>query len=368
MAHSEKKMITIFVTTNCNMECIYCYASYDRQCMGNIDIDLDFARYGIKDYFDHGNNGIRYFGIGDPATKIDIMKELHRYAKELCTTCNVPLISEIQTNGFTSSENAEWIAKEITNVWISIDGNPEFQNKQRPLKNGQPSSEVVVNNIIRMLEIKSNSMDGYVGARVTITKENLEYQKEIVKYLYDLGIKYIYSDPVCLTVQDNIKNSRSVDPVDYVLGFIDAYEYAKHLGVFYGNFYMANYGEKTNIHCRSCIPTPHLTPDGYVTCCDMCCSGLFSTHMDKCIYGKWNPEKKEIEYYPDRIKTIQNRQVDNLVPCQTCDIKYNCAGGCLGEALNENGNFYSIHERACAATKLMAKYIDPSMKLPVLHP
>lgn len=369
MPHADKRMVTILLTTRCNLRCTYCYSRHERSVLGEIDIDIDFAKCGIADYFSENPPGIRYFGLGEPTLKFELIQQLHEFAGNLAARRGETLVSEIQTNGLMSESMAQWLAEEIDNIWISIDGSPAIQDEQRPGPGGRPSSVIVEKNLSSIVRVKEQTKRGFVGARATITPANTRNQIELIDYLSGLGVTLIFSDPVCLAVEtEPHPHQRSVDPVDYAREFVRAHNYAKAKGIFYGNFYMVNFGAPTNIHCRANIPTPHLTPDGHVSCCDMSCSLKTNTFMRDCLYGAWNRTTRKIDYWQQRIDAIRARKVDNLPECRDCSIKYNCAGGCLGEALNETGTFLGIHKRACEATRLVSQSIDPHVSLPVLHP
>ena len=68
-----------------------------------------------------------------------------------------------------------------------------------------------------------------------------------------------------------------------------------------------------------------------------------------------------------QIKNIKARTVDNLKECTDCPIKYYCAGGCIGEAINENGTIYSIKSKNCEAIRYLAEELLLE-KIPALHP
>ena len=109
---------------------------------------------------------------------------------------------------------------------------------------------------------------------------------------------------------------------------------------------------------------PHLTVDGYVSCCDM---GYSDDKLSELLYGKYDESKDIIIYNEEKIKNIKARTVDNLKECTDCSIKYYCAGGCIGEAINENGTIYSIKSKNCEAIRYLAEELLLE-KIPALHP
>ena len=53
---------------------------------------------------------------------------------------------ELQTNGTFSQSTRDWIAENVDVIWVSCDGEPYIQDKQRPFVNGKPTSSIVEEN------------------------------------------------------------------------------------------------------------------------------------------------------------------------------------------------------------------------------
>lgn len=353
MAHCRKKCLTVLLTEACNLRCKYCYCGESRS---NKKIDINFVKRAIKDFYDDGNElFIRYFGNGEPTIEFELIKEINKYAKKIDKNAYF----ELQTNGVFSKEKLNWIAQNIDIVWISYDGTTEVNDFYRVNANGQKVSHIIENNI-KYLSDKVKTL----GVRSTIGKKNLYKQKEIIDKMLELGVKYLYSDLMFADVNNKLHYEKEISPMEYAKEFLQARKYAEKKGIFYGSFFTINFDEKTQVSCRACLPMPHLTTDGYVSCCDM---GYGSNELDELLYGKYIPEEDRIEYYPEKIAKIRNRKVDNLKECENCDIKYYCAGGCIGEAINENGTIFSIKEKNCEAIKYLAKELLYK-EIPVLHP
>ena len=53
---------------------------------------------------------------------------------------------------------------------------------------------------------------------------------------------------------------------------------------------------------------------GHVSCCDWACFGqkYLTGVLEDLVYGKWDKEKKEIVYNPERKANIEARNVKNL--------------------------------------------------------
>ena len=366
MGHWRKKMISILLTNRCNMACKYCYLSGGQECKNRPTkkIDLDFAKIGISDYFSMSNTyAVRFFADGEPTLEFDTMKDIYSYAKEISEG---KCIFELQSNGFFSDAIAKWIKDNINIVFISYDGLPEINDTQRCLANGEGTSSVIERNIKTLL----TNPKCQVGVRATITNNNVYYQKEMIDYFYSIGVKILFSDLVFAPIGGSTE-SFNVNYTTFVDTFVDAKEYAKHKygkDFFYGSMYCANFDEKVCYACRSCLPTPHLTPDGYVTCCDFCVTSS-DENMRELIYGTYDPVTKKIFYDQRAIDHIRTRTPDNIPECRNCEVKDYCAGACLGEALNETGDFYGVKKDACNAIKYMwEKMGKKTIDIPFLHP
>lgn len=51
MSHCNKKMISFFLTTKCNLCCRYCYNAKERNEIEEHSLSLDIAKAGIDWYF-----------------------------------------------------------------------------------------------------------------------------------------------------------------------------------------------------------------------------------------------------------------------------------------------------------------------------
>ncbi len=367
MAHVRKQQISFFLTTKCNLRCKYCYTKKSNFRKEHQILDFNFAKRGLNDFFrDYSSRQIRFYATGEPTIEINLMKKIKDYAYKLAGN---NLKTELQTNGYFSRKIAEWISENIDILWISCDGPPEFQNIQRPMINGNPISKIVEDNI-KFFAKKKNIQ---VGIRATLTPLTIYKQTEIVDYFKNLGIKYINVHPAALPI-DSESNNKIFQwhPIEFAKNFLIAHNQAKRIGIFYNSLYIANFDEKTRYACRACIPYPHLTTDGYVSCCDFAQFGpdYLPGPLQQLIYGKYIPKEDRIIYDEEKISKIRSRCVENLKkdPCKNCKFIYYCAGGCLGQVVNETGSLMGIHKRNCKITKYLAERISLGEKLwPILH-
>ena len=392
MSHYNKEMVSFFLTTACNLNCVYCYTnkeSYPEQIL-----DLAFAKklisdYGTNDCFSDCKKIVRFFAAGEPTLNFNAMAEIVSFAKQ---QYGESIEVELQTNGiFTTAygnfnlELAEWIAANVDYIWISCDGTPDIQNKYRPLfiphykrKPLLTSSEIVEESI----KFLTGSCKKMTGVRLTILNDNLYRQREMIDYFYHLGIRDIWADPIF----PSVGNKAAYEEIDldiFAEQFLDACEYASSFGidssdsrydkVIYGSNYTCNFDEKTKHYCRACKPVPHATTDGFITSCDMAMfrepDGSQSSHLNSLLFGAWDSEKQMINYDQEKIDILRKRNVEEMDHCRNCDAKFGCGGYCLGEVTNETGTMHGVLPHKCSVVrKLYREMNDRQRKYRFTHP
>lgn len=365
MAHVRKQMITFFMTTKCNLNCKYCYTSQKNSLpLEHRSIDLNFAKKGLDDFFRYNTSRyIRFYGIGEPTLELGLMDEIYKYAYD---QAGDKLTVELQTNGYFNENVRDWIDKNVDVLWVSFDGTPEFHDAQRVTIKGEKTSNIVVDNLKHFLSNK----DMQVGTRVTLTPGMINRQNEIVEYFKEIGVRYVNVLPVFSPVGREADELSQWSPIEFAKGFCDAHNLARINDIWYNTMFIVNFDEPTRFGCRSCLSNPHLTTDNYVTCCDFAQLGpnYLSNNLKQLVIGKY--DGNVIKYNDKAIAHIRTRNAENLKegPCIDCDYVYNCAGGCLGQVVNETGNILGVCENNCIITNYLAKRIKRNAGLhPAFH-
>ena len=367
-SHYKKEMISIFVTTKCNLNCDYCFTNKNQNEHKGQTISFEFVKKGLEDYFkEKYMRHVRFFGAGEPTVEFDLLKKIHKFAIEKGGS---GVTFEIQTNGSFSDSVAVWLKDNINIIWISCDGTPEIQDLHRPFLNKddkRKTSEVIGKNI-RILH--GSDSKSFVGIRATITCENIMKQIEMIDYFYSLGIRDIWVDPIFPSVGSTaLVNENKFDTMRFAEEFLKATKYAYNKGVFYGSILTCNFNDSVNKHCRACIPVPHLTTDGFVSACDMALFGKDKNHMSPLIYGEWNETTKTINYNDAKIEYIRTRTTENMQHCEMCTAKEHCGGYCLGEVLNETGDLFGYKKGVCEAICYLDNNLDAHFrKYKYTHP
>lgn len=381
MSHYNKEMISFFLTTSCNLNCVYCYTNKENYLEQKIDIA--FAKKLIEDYALNDNfkglkKVVRFFAAGEPTLNFNAMLEIVEHAKK---TYKDSFEIELQTNGIFLTKDGEynfeiakWIAENVDYIWISCDGTPEIQNKYRPLflpyYNHIPklTSSEVVEKSIRFFTSNCKKM---IGVRLTILNVNVNRQKEMIDYFYSLGVRDIWADPIFPSV-GRTEAYETVDLDIFTEEFLKACEYASSFGpdindnrfdkVIYGSNYTCNFDEESYHYCRACKPVPHATTDGYISSCDMAMfcekKGSNAAPLNELLFGKWNAYSNKIEYNTQKIEALRKRNSKEMSHCKNCIAKSACGGYCLGETTNETGTMYGETPQKCKAIRRLYREMN----------
>lgn len=376
-------MLSFFLTTRCNLCCQYCYNAKERNSIEEKTLSLEIAKAGIDWYFDQNDSRhIRFYGPGEPTQEFERLKEITAYAKAHPNRGEEVTV-EIQTNGVFTEDVRNWALNNFNIMWMSFDGMKDVQSHNRPLNplfsdlfNNYSSADVLEDNVKWLISNKGNR-NLMVGARVTITDMNINRQIEMIDYFYGLGIRYIWTNPLFYSVgkvpvcaDEQKRQAYNFDMDLYIDNYLKAYEYAQSKGVFWGSFLAINFDGKSPYHCRCCTPlsAPHLTPDGYISACDMVVLGAEPYHMSPFIIGKWNANTHEFEISLDKVKVLENRKSTEMTHCKNCPVNLHCGGCCLGETVNEFGRLDGQNVTKCIAIRKLYEKLGTCEPYKYLHP
>lgn len=364
MGFWRKEQISILLTTKCNLQCAYCYMPKLSKEKGDVVIDSEFAKAGIRDFFQSSQSrSVRFFAPGEPTAAFDRMCEIASIAQEL----DKQTTFELQTNGVFGSRVFDWISKNISKIWISCDGPPDIQARQRPYAAGGASPELVYENIVKFSELSHLQF----GVRLTVSVEMLDRQDELVEYFAGLGVRNLSLMPVCASLPNPSVAAASF--LEFAKGFERAYQRALHLNLTCSNLFIVNFDEDVEFYCQAMIPTPRLTPDGFVSCCDWASLGpsyLPDNVLHGMIYGRYNSSTKSIAYDSSKMDQIRMRTVAKLNEgdCRGCRALRRCAGGCLGKVASVTGSHMKVNRDWCDAVLYLYDVISIDSPFAVLNP
>ena len=185
---------TLYMTTDCNFKCQYCYEDYHNHYQLNEKTLVDSLEF-MMNYGDRGKVLIDFLG-GEPLLKKDLIYKAVAYIKDnyperevkyyITTNCSLMddrFIAFMKENRFT--------------VRLSFDGNKETHDLNRVAKDGVSCYEKIFENIMK---VKDSGLN--FSVRMTVTENTIPYMFENICYLHEHGL-----DNICMIMDVYLKIS-----------------------------------------------------------------------------------------------------------------------------------------------------------------
>lgn len=175
--------LIILPTLACNFRCPYCYEEKNIGKMSDEVID-SIVKF-VKQHISRARGlHLSWFG-GEPLLCMDVIEKLSNSLIKLARVYRKGYSSNITTNGYLldiGTFKKLLYDFHVTHYQITLDGCAEFHNKTRPLANGAPTYDKILENLIA---IKENIKSGLftILIRTNLTKESLEHLESHVREL-----------------------------------------------------------------------------------------------------------------------------------------------------------------------------------------
>ncbi len=341
--HQEETKLTLFLTTDCNSACKYCYADKDKI----VYLDFSLARRVIDKFIEDKKPkelSIDFHGGGEPTLAIDLIKKIteHLKAKRLKSNFN------IQTDGVINDHTKRWLFKNMRSIAISCDGPPKIQNLQRPLRNNKPSSPYVEETI--KFFVKNNYKNLFIHS--LISSFSVDKMDRIIKYFYDLGVKGIGIGLLSRTKRSQRNKIYPPDLNKYIKNALKIIKFADEHKMWL-RLELLPINEPRYHFCGALNAQVCLTPDGYLSSCYEALSR--DSGIQDFIYGRFNKEENKFEYWHERLNHMEKRKIENIQECQNCYLKWACAGDCPVRSYKQTGSIFRPSKERCDAAKKLTK-------------
>ena len=322
--------VTLFLTTACNLRCVYCYASGGEQpryldeqvALDAVDFVVDNAVAGGQ-----AKATVTFHGGGEQTLAGEVMRSCVEHARRRCEEHALELSTGTATNGVMSDGMREYLAQSMTSVMVSIDGPAAVQDRLRPQADGGPSSAAVERTLERLSESACT-----LGARLTCTPRALDHAVETVRHLVDAyRISTIHLEPLFVCGRSLGNGLRPPSAERFVEVFRACREHASghDVEVAYSGAHQASLSCS---FCQVSRPSFNVTTEGDVTACYEV-TGRDDTRADTFIYGSHDPARRSFVFDEARIATLRRLTVNDAPRCARCFAKYHCAGDCPSKRL-----------------------------------
>jgi uncharacterized protein len=317
--------LSIALTNECPLKCVYCFGAGGERKKRIADWETIKASIDYLSQFDEYIK-IVFLSTGEQTIPFKLLKKTVHYAKEKLNIVG----TGVSTSGIINKEVCEWLAKNIDSVQVSFDGAPEIHDRQRPLKDGSPSSPYVIKTIKRLQEL---GVDYLVRGSIThLFLKKIEYA---IRYLKKLGVKRATFMPLKPIGRARYLKLPSVEEVTEgmmkIIELKDHYEINIEFGM--ERIFGLLTPRACNIGYNFCLAL-----DGKVSACPMYVDGddlKILPGIQEFIFGYYDKKRKAIVI--DEEKLARHRKFSKEVRCDLCKFKL-CRGACPYVNIQETGD------------------------------
>ena len=322
--------VTLFLTSACNLRCVYCYASGGDQprfldehiAFKAIDLVVDNATAA-----DLSEVSVTFHGGGEPTLAGHTMKRCVAHARERCEERAVRLSTGTATNGVMDDDMRDFLAETMTSVMVSIDGPAAVQDRLRPQAGGGPSAAAVARTLERL-----SASECTLGTRVTCTPDALDHAVETVRHLVDsYRLTTIHLEPLFACGRTIGSGLRPPSAERFVEVFRECRQYAlaHDVEVAYSG---AHQSSLACSFCQVSRPSFNITTEGDVTACYEI-TGRDDSRAGTFIYGSYDASCGSFVFDDTRVAALRHLTVNDAPRCARCFAKYHCAGDCPSKRL-----------------------------------
>jgi uncharacterized protein len=161
--------LILLASEACNFRCVYCYETFKRGTM------RPEVREGVKNLVGRRlpaltRLSVSWFG-GEPLCGMAAIEDLAPFFQELSAQNGIRLVNHMTTNGFLLSDEVteRLLSWGIRDFQITLDGPPAEHDRRRPGRDGKPTFDMIVRNLVR-LHLRGDAFS--VRIRVNFDREN----------------------------------------------------------------------------------------------------------------------------------------------------------------------------------------------------
>ena len=215
----------ICCTLDCNLACSYCYEGngeiHEYPKLGKINEDFWCGKEKIEKFIDElyslNNEGFtKIIWHGGEPTLINY-KLLDEMMQNQVDKGHKNIKWSMQSNGtLLTDKYIDILKKHNVSVGISLDGLKEQHDRYRKFKNGNPTFDIIINNIKKLQE-----NDIRCGTLITITDNNVDSLIEIYEFFAKLNVSFNFN----ALFPDKKKNTPRLNTEEYAEKICDLFDY-----------------------------------------------------------------------------------------------------------------------------------------------
>lgn len=324
--------LTIAVTLACNFRCVYCYEDHPVAHMGRATAEA-LLRFAAERLPPETSLYVTWFG-GEPLLNVPIIEFLSQEFRKLCEEKHCAYDCYMITNGYRlTAPMARRLAKlGIRDFQVTLDGEREEHDRQRPLAGGRGTFDVVMRNLqaiakeVSSIAVRINLMRGNIDSAARLIGRLKAMQAEAPALAISLG-HIDNSTPHCGTGVEALLTG--VEFADCEATLLDGA------------------GEDRNE--KVTLPTP------FDTVCSASRLNMYVVAPDGALFKCWNSLGRREDAVGHIEGSVQEDisawvrfQPEEDAQCRDCKLLPICQGGCADVHIRTGGA-----ERNCTSLRYM---------------
>lgn len=343
--------LILHITDCCNMQCKYCYESFD-ECASKKDIMTPkVALNAIKLYYSKYTyiREIKFFG-GEPALNQNVIKVVCEYIDELHKNGKIikkPVFKIITNGTVMNTEFMDLIRKHNIKVVFSIDGNETMHNSLRVYPKGKKTFKTIYDNFMMLREYTENKQPYSINT--TYTGMHEEMGISINDVLWELSDMFpVAPKKINIHLVTALPTDKFSLKGDYLLlkSAENALERARegdsrtHTRLRAVVRRLRKGGVITECPCPSAVTWSAVSCNGDVYPC------MMFVNREDCFMGNVKEDIFETEQYHKVIEKFQDIKKSQYKCCENCIARNVCAP-CMGVNEFETGSMYPKSSKSC---------------------
>lgn len=192
----SKLTLSLNLTTKCNFNCKYCFSDHKNgNDFNKIESLKEVVEEFVKKHLGKQSIFIDLSGSGEPLLHLDKILSLADSCKELSKQYHKNIVIQFVTNGYLLTPKIVKLLQSNSILFgVSLDGNKNNHDRNRVLKNGRPTYDIVTKNLSRIKERQ------FLGTAMVIDgtfhDDLLDCYLNMLKYSTTVSIKFKRSERI----------------------------------------------------------------------------------------------------------------------------------------------------------------------------
>lgn len=354
--HRATPELSLAITDDCNLRCIYCHASagdpHKKRTMS-----LAMIRAILDAYFDRLTNqkavSINFNGGGEPTFALDELSFAIQHATELAARRGKVVGFGMATNGCYGDRIRSFVVKHFRSVSLSLDGPEWIHNRHRPTASGGGSFEHVIETARYFV---ANRFP--FAFRATVSAFSLNKITDLIDLIAkefpgkSIGLEHL--NPFGRAEQNLDPEVSPPNKHEFSNVIAALISYARDRNVHIMNSASTEYHLLRPVFCSNIgIPNWTVSTTGDIVACGR------DNAPEVFVFGRFDEVSGQLVLDEDKISRLRSLNVLEYPECKDCFCKYHCAGDCPDRRLADKSDCASIRH---IATQVLTDIVDGVQK------